>query len=161
MRFNVPGGDTPVEVLAAVARSRRVPPRLASITPPGVGVRISSAPAEYYEFLANLVAGESTAALKNTGAPPVRTTSSATPSTAPQMATSAAASNASAKPPTAGTESSQENSDGEPRYRVRAELGGGKRTRNLVVWAGTPDEAKEEALVELGDDWKIISVERF
>ncbi len=129
VQFRVPVEGTEIDLRAKVARSKRVPPRLATVTTPGIGLRISSAPAAYYEYLARLVAGEKT--------------------------------EKKAAAPEAETQATETSGDSEPRYRVRAQLSGGSRSRSLVVWASTAMEARQEALSELDEGWKILSVEPF
>lgn len=48
--------EEPIDLKAVVRRERRVPARLASIAPAGIGLRISSAPAIYYELLQRFTA---------------------------------------------------------------------------------------------------------
>ncbi len=127
VQFRVPVEGTEIDLRAKVARSKRVPPRLATVTTPGIGLRISSAPAAYYEYLARLIAGEKTEKQKSAPAP----------------------------------QATETPEDSEPRYRVRAQLSGGSRSRSLVVWASTAMEARQEALSELDEGWKILSVEPF
>ena len=52
IRLRLPGRSEPIEILAAVARALRVPPRLASVAQSGLGLKIRSAPNAYYEFVA-------------------------------------------------------------------------------------------------------------
>jgi hypothetical protein len=52
IRLRLPGRSETIELLAAVARARRVPPRLASVAQAGLGLRIRTAPNAYYEFVA-------------------------------------------------------------------------------------------------------------
>ena len=57
LRLRLPGVAHPVELRTRVARSRRVPPQLARVVVAGVGLRIVSAPGEFYEFVAGLSGG--------------------------------------------------------------------------------------------------------
>ena len=54
VELQLPGHKEKVELRAVVARSYRVPPHLALVAAPGVGLRITSAPPEYDEFVAGL-----------------------------------------------------------------------------------------------------------
>jgi hypothetical protein len=52
VRLRLPGRSETLELLAVVARARRVPSRLASVAHGGLGLQIRTAPNAYYEFVA-------------------------------------------------------------------------------------------------------------
>jgi hypothetical protein len=57
VRLRLPGHSETIELRTAVARTRRTPARLASVTSAGVGLEIRAAPNAYYEFLAGISPG--------------------------------------------------------------------------------------------------------
>jgi hypothetical protein len=142
-----PAGREPISLRAKVARSRRVPAKLASVANPGVGLRITLAPPEWYELVAGI----------ESAAPPTRSTSSAKPTSGKQ-----------ASPPDKPPAKKKRKRKLPPRmappqtrssYRVKAKHIGGPRSRSLIVSATSREDAESQALDQLGNDWKVIDVE--
>jgi hypothetical protein len=46
------------------------------------------------------------------------------------------------------------------RYRIRLKQRSSPRTRSILVFAGSDEEARERGLAETGPDWSILEVER-
>jgi hypothetical protein len=70
VRLRLPGRSEAIELSTAVARARRTPARLASVTSAGVGLHIRAAPNAYYEFLAEISPGRETPAPEAPAHPP-------------------------------------------------------------------------------------------
>ncbi len=137
VEFRLPGTETEIALRATVARHLRALPNLASVSASGVGLQITRAPSEYYEFLSKLTSTEP-------GANPTTSTRSAAPAE-----TIAPVEPSAAKSPV----------EAEPHYRVQVKHVSGPRSRTLVVSATSREHAESQVLDELGDEWKIIHVE--
>ena len=132
--FAPPTLDRSIEVRASVVRNLRVPPHLASVASGGVGLRIILAPPEYYAFIAALTLREDKpAAAKEPEEPKPKPKKRKLPPRMPKPETMT-------------------------RYRIRAKTAG-NRTRSLIVSATSLGQAESQVLEELGNDWKIVSVE--
>jgi hypothetical protein len=70
VRLRLPGRSETVELATEVARARRVPFRLASITQGGLGLHVRSAPNAYYEFVAEFSEDQTAPAASAPEAPP-------------------------------------------------------------------------------------------
>ena len=115
----------------------RTPPNLASVSASGVGLHITRAPSECYEFLSELTSTE----LGENPATPAR-------SPAPEEPI-APVEPAAAEPPV----------EAETQYRVPVKHASGPRSRTLSVEATSRERAELHVLDELGDEWKVIHVE--
>lgn len=114
---------------ARVVRKRVVPPQLLSAAAGGLGLRIVSAPASYFDFLARIGrTPEARAAPRPRGGP----------ETAPEP---------EAEPEPAA------------RFRVRLGQVGGSRTRTLEVEAADEHAARKLALAEAGSEWKVLQLD--
>jgi hypothetical protein len=148
-----PPGREAIQLRANVARSRRVPASLASVAAPGVGLRITMASPEWYEFVADVTSSE----------PLTRSASSPKPGSSQQQADTkqpAAPEKPVAKkkrkrklPPRMAPPQTRS------RYRVKAKQTGGSRSRSLDVSATSREDAETQAIEQLGNDWKVIDVE--
>ena len=67
---NAGEGAEPIEILAAVARAVRVPPRLASIAQGGLGLKIRAAPNAYYDFVSEFFSDQAAPAPPKAGPSP-------------------------------------------------------------------------------------------
>jgi hypothetical protein len=116
----------PMQLVVEVVRKKVVPPRLVTVAQGGVGVRILSAPEDYYRYLERLgIAGA-----------------------APQPRRSRARAAAAVPEPEALL-----------RFRVRVSQTSGPRSRRVEVSAADADAARDLALEEIGDGWKVLDVE--
>jgi hypothetical protein len=142
-----------IEIRAKVARSRRVPPRLVSVSTPGVGLRITQAPSEWYEFVAGLTSSELRMS-PGLSAQPGPLEVPANPERDAALDKPAAPKKRKRKLPPRMAPPNLER-----RYRVQAKHIGGPRCRSLVVSATSRENAEWVAFEELGSDWKVIDVE--
>ncbi len=124
---------------AWIARSCKVPAHLASVSAPGIGLRITDSSPEYDGFIASLALRSSGASGPRVGAAPAAPAS--TPRESPP------------EPPPPPAES-------EMSYRVRVKHTSGPRSRSIVVVAASRECAGAQVMEELGDDWKVIEIER-
>ena len=143
--FTPPELGQTIEVRACVVRSLRVPRQLASVTSPGVGLRINMAPPEYFEFVASLTDRDTQAAPAGGG-------------TAASEEPEQPKSEPKPKPKKRKLPPRMPKPETETRYRVQAQQTGGPRSRSLVVSAKSREHAEWRALEQLGSDWKIVGV---
>jgi hypothetical protein len=128
-------GGVEFEVEASVARRQVAPPQLASVVRGGLGLRVEEPPPAYFKLI-----GVEPPKAGGRG----RGGSSAAAGPAPQ---------APAAPPAPPPE------DTRVEFRVRVKQSDGPRSRTLKVKAGSPSEARRNALAELGRGWEILSIE--
>jgi PilZ domain len=118
----------PMPLVVEVVRKKVVPPRLVTVAQGGVGVRILSAPEDYYRYLEGLGIAATTPPRQRS---PVR----------------GAATEVEAEP------------EALPRFRVRVSQTSGPRSRRVEISAADADAARDLALEEIGDGWKVLDVE--
>ena len=124
--------DHPLDMVVEVVRTKSVPPRLLTVAQGGIGVRIVSAPEEYFTFLNGIGISEGQAPTgRAAGAP------------AAELA--------------GGVELER---DPGPHFRVRVGQLSGPRTRRVEVAAPDAEAAAELALEELGTGWKVLGVDQ-
>lgn len=121
-----------------VARRRAVPAQLRSVAGGGIGVRILSAPESFYALIAADREARVDEAVRAPEPPPRARAPVSSALPAPAAAS-----------PTAPRQ----------RFRVRLRATRGNRSRSLEIEAGSEREARERALKELGDDWKILEIQ--
>jgi hypothetical protein len=141
-----PPGRAAIALRARVARSRRVPPSLTSVASPGVGLRLTMAPPEWYEFVAGYNNTESPNSAKSSAKPALSKDQAKPDEPAPEK-------KKRKLPPRMAPPLTRSN------YRVKAKHTGGPRSRSLVVKATSREDAELRASAQLGKDWKIIGVE--
>jgi hypothetical protein len=129
-------GGIEFEVDASVARRQVAPPQLASVVRGGLGLRVEEPPPAYFKLIGMEPpkGGGRARAGSGTAAGP-----------APQAPAPA--------PPPPPVE------DTRVEFRVRVKQSDGPRSRTLKVKAGSPSEARRNALAELGRGWEILSIE--
>ena len=130
LKLSLPGESQKLPLQVEVVRKVVVPPRLLAIAHGGVGVRILNAPEAYYTFMGSLGIGSNSFESKENS----RSDSA-----------SGEGAGAGAKP-------------GES-YRVRVKQTQGPRSRVLDVSAGDEEDARSQALAELGEGWEVLQVE--
>lgn len=136
-----------------VARRKQVPPQLLNVAHGGVGVRILSAPEEFYQLLMEAQAkgesnGESAKGARSTGSP------RATPKHPPPRP-------ARSLPPEPPPDPDQNATTAEPlgrEYKVRIKQVSGSRTRTLNFLAADEEAVRNEIAEDFGDDWKVLEI---
>jgi hypothetical protein len=133
VEISVPGHARQLRLGAVVARVRLVPPQLLNVAQGGVGLRITSAPEEYFAFLGALMPepGEASPAV-------------ACGLLELEPATEEAAGEAKPEPSAVAA------------FRVRVSQTGGARTRTLRVIGASASEAVALALAEVGEGWRVL-----
>jgi hypothetical protein len=125
--------DHPLDMVVEVVRTKSVPPRLLTVAQGGIGVRIISAPEEYFEFLNGIGIAERQDAATEGGRDPDQ---------ASELEGGIALER-----------------DPGPHFRVRVGQLSGPRTRRVEVAAPDAEAAAALALEELGDGWKVLGVD--
>jgi len=146
----VPGQAEPLPIQARVARRKVVPPRLVTVAQGGLGVRIEQAPEAYYALIAEMQRTKLPSAEEKP----------AQPSRPPPRA------KARGRLQRRALEAARRSLGAPPRpepsgcFRVRLGQVHGSRSRFLEVKADSEDEARERAVAEVGEGWKVLSCER-
>jgi hypothetical protein len=136
----LPGLAEPVTMEARVARKKVVPPELQTLAHGGVGLALVRPADAYLDFVAEMSAehAEAVAMVRATGGSVGRNAGGG------------------------GTRSGNGSTGGSvaKRFRIHAvETTSGKRNRFLVS-CETEQEASDEVLKQLGDDWRVLFIER-
>ena len=130
LKLSLPGETQKLPLQVEVVRKVVVPPRLLTVAHGGVGVRILNAPEAYYSFMGTL----------GIGSDPVESTAES----------SGAGTSEKAEAAGAGPQQS---------YRVRVKQIKGPRSRVLDLAASSEEDARNQALAELGEGWQVLEVE--
>jgi hypothetical protein len=130
LKLSLPGETQKLPLQVEVVRKVVVPPRLLTIAHGGVGVRILNAPEAYYNFMGILGIGADPGELKS----------------------ESSGAGTSGKGAAAGAQPQQS-------YRVRVKQIEGPRSRILDVVASSEEDARSQALSELGEGWQALQVE--
>ena len=130
LKLSLPGETHKLPLQVEVVRKVVVPPRLLTVAHGGVGVRILNAPEAYYNFMETLGIGSDTAEFKSESGD----------------------AKMSEKAPAAGAGPQQS-------YRVRVKQTEGPRSRILDMAASSEEDARDQALAELGEGWQVLQVE--
>jgi hypothetical protein len=125
--------DHPLDMVVEVVRTKSVPPRLLTVAQGGIGVRIVSAPEEYFQFLNSIGVAERQA-----------------------VASAGGHGGEAGAALDGGVELER---DPGPHFRVRVGQLSGPRTRRVEVAAPDAEAAAELALEELGTGWKVLGVD--
>jgi len=145
--FTLPESGQTIEVRACVVRSLRVPRHLATVATAGVGLKISVAPPEYYDFIAGL------SHLDEKAAPAGKLTAAPEQSEKPEPKP-----RKRKLPPRMPKPKPKPEPKIEARYRVKAKQTVGPRSRALVLSATSREHAKSQAIEQIGSDWEIVEV---
>ena len=130
VKMKVPGRDETISVEARVARKKMVPPQLLAVAQGGIGLAIARPAASYLDFLGEMGPEHAEFVARERRRRPSR---------------------GRVRPPDASSPK---------RFRVHAvEASSGRKNSYLMV-AATEQQASEQVLEELGDDWKILFIER-
>ena len=134
VRLSIPGEAQKALLQVEVMRRVAVPARLVSVAHGGIGVRILNAPEAYYRFMGSLG---------------IRTDPGDFKGRSGQAAKSRTALDTAPVP-----------KQPEFCFRVRVKQKDGPRSRVIEIQAESEEEAQSEALVDLGDAWQVLAVER-
>jgi hypothetical protein len=130
LQLSIPGETQKLSLHVEVVRKVVVPARLLAVAHGGVGVRILNAPEAYYNFMEALRIGADSIESKSESAGQKASTGGATAAEQPQR-----------------------------NYRVHVKQTQGPRSRILDVVAGCEEDARSQALAELGEGWGVLQVE--
>jgi Tfp pilus assembly protein PilZ len=128
--LKIPGRDETIRVDARVARKKMVPPQLLAVAQGGIGLAIPRPSAGYLDFLVDM---------------------------GPEHAEFVARERSQRRPPGRATPSG---ANSPKRFRVHAVDASSGRKNSYLMTAATEEQASERVLAELGDDWKILFIER-
>jgi len=135
VELSLPGKKETVVVQARVARKRVVPPQLLTVAGGGLGLMIDSAPEGYYEFLSGIATDWKADA---------RGEEQPMPSAGKAVGKTKGAGKGKAK---------------RQRFRVRVEKTDQSDTKQFLLACASEDQARSQVQSELGDEWKILSIE--
>jgi PilZ domain len=155
LELAIPGERGRIHLKVEVVRKKVVPPQLLTVAHGGVGVRILAAPEAYYVFVSELENSgfEGMSGPRRPAEPPPaprRPAGSGSPAAPPRPAAQGPAKRA--------PEAKPEASAGR-RFRVRMKQVSGPRSRSLVVSGASEEQARAQALEELGEGWQILQIE--
>ena len=141
LRISLPEVDTPVVMEARVARKKIVPPELLTLVHGGVGLALPQPDEAYLDFVAK-ISPEHAEAARIVRAKPNGAGGEGRSGEGAQSTSRANGANAA------------------KRFRIHAvETASGKRNSFLVTCA-TEQEASDEVLKQLGDEWQVLFTER-
>jgi hypothetical protein len=147
LRLSLPGGDEPVAMKARVARKKMVPPQLLAVAGGGVGFAITEPAEVYLDFIAEMSPEHAEAVEQARAKSRKRAGSGA----------------ARARPTDSGggkKESGEKPEAAPKRFRIHAvETSTGRKNTYLATGA-SEQEASDQVLEQLGDEWKVLFVER-
>jgi hypothetical protein len=135
--FGLPGAAGRVDIEVEVVRRKAVPARLRNLAQGGIGVRIVNAPNTYFSFvqvLTNARVGEGNTVVSVSAKDIEKALARGTKST-PKAAARI-------------------------RFRVRVSQTSGPRSRIVTVEGASEDDARGEALAQVGEGWKVLQVEQ-
>jgi hypothetical protein len=139
IRIQLPGIDKPVAMEARVARNKNVPPELLTIAHGGIGLALVQPGDRYLDFIAEMSPEHAESAAK------VRSKTSS--------ARRGGGSGGAARTRGGVTTAVK-------RFRIHAvETASGKRNSFLAT-CETEQEASDETLKQLGDEWQVLFIER-
>jgi len=152
LELSIPGESEVVPVRAIVARRKAVPPRLITVAHGGLGLRIENAPEAYFTMVASLQ--DSGSKLIETAAPDSDKAASSPPEqkAAPKSDDEKARSKPKRKLPPRQAPP--------PRRRFQVRIQHGARSRRLEVSAASEKDARQQALSEAGEGWKVLGCDR-
>ena len=129
LKLSLPGETQKIPLQVEVVRKVVVPARLLAVAHGGVGVRILNAPEAYYNFMETLGIGS------DPGESKAQSSGAGT----------------SEETPAAGAGPQQS-------YQVRVKQIKGPRSRVLDLVASSEEDARNQALAELGEGWQVLEV---
>jgi hypothetical protein len=134
LRLSVPGLKEPVAMGARVARNKAVPHQLLTVAGGGVGFVITEPAEAYLDFVAEM---------------------------SPEQAEAVARERAKRETHASETyEPGEKNAEAPRRFRIHAvETTSGRRSTYLAIGVNE-EEASDQVLEQLGDEWKVLFIER-
>lgn len=146
LALSLPGEAEPVIMEARVARKKMVPPQLLAVAGGGVGFAITEPAEAYLDFVASISPEHAEAAATARAKGGVR-----------------AGSGAGGAPPSDGAGGrkgpGEKSGEASKRFRIHAvEVSTGKK-RTFLTTCATEQEASNQVLEQLGDEWKVLCIE--
>ncbi len=136
--LSLPGAKEPVAMKARVARKKMVPPQLLALTGGGVGFAITEPAEAYLDFVAEM-----------------------SPEHAESVAQERAKCRARKGSGAGGRKESGEKREEAPkRFRIHAVETSTGRKNTFLATCPSEQEASDQVLEELGDEWKVLFIER-
>jgi len=156
LELSIPGNPEVVPVRAIVARRKVVPPRLITVAHGGIGHRIENAPEAYFSMVASLQDSPSIDRRKTSRLPPdsgkVATSSPEQKPPKQKAAPKADDEKARSKP----ERKLPPRQAPPPRRSFQVRIQQGARSRRLEVTAASEKDARQQALAEVGEGWKVL-----
>jgi hypothetical protein len=138
LRLCLPGEKEPVAMKARVARKKMVPPQLLVVAGGGVGFAIMEPAEKYLDFVAEM-----------------------SPEHAEAVARERAKGGARKGSRAGGRKESGEKREAAPkRFRIHAVETSTGRKNSFLATCPSEQEASDQVLAELGDEWKVLFIER-
>jgi hypothetical protein len=153
--MSLPGVAEPVTMQARVARKKAVPPQLLTLAQGGIGLHITRPSEAYLDFIAEMSPEHAEAAAKERA-------KAARPRGARPSGAGARGAKAAGRPGGAGGASGA-GGNGESaakRFRIHAVESSSGRKSTFLASCATEAEASEQVLAQLGDEWKVLFIER-
>jgi hypothetical protein len=157
LRLSLPGGKEPVAMKARVARKRMVPRELLAVAGGGVGFAIIEPSEAYLDYVAAISPEQAEAVArqraKNRG-------KGGKPS---GSAAAGAVGAAGARPPeraAGGKAPDGKREEAPKRFRIHAVETSTGRKNSFLVTCASEQEASDQVLEQLGDEWKVLFIER-
>jgi Tfp pilus assembly protein PilZ len=158
LECHLPNQEQPARLETRVARRKLVPPKLRTVAQGGLGLRIENAPEPYYAFVAEILR-------EQVGRP--RAAAVEPPAAAPPAAAPPAA--AARRPVSNLQRRARElalrralgpREPQVPKHRFHVRVGLGARSRTLTLDAADEEQARSQALAQLGAGWMVLRCER-
>jgi len=144
-----PKGRDPVAIEALVWHVRRVRQRRTGAESARLGLVLSSAPDAFLALLRPPASGDTAPDEAERPAP----SSESAPVSSPESAAAATRADAAKSEPAPDADTAAAS-----RYVVRVRKRASSRTRRILVFADSADEASTSALAETGPDWSVLDV---
>ncbi len=151
VELSLPGVKDPIRLQGRVARRRTVPARLRSLAQGGVGLQITGAPEAYFVYVASLLP-QSEPSPPRAEAPRRKTTS--LEKRARKLALRRALGPRPAPAPPEPEPDKPDPPTTRQRYQVKVKRG--PRFLTLTVEAESEEQAREQALREVGEGWRVL-----
>ena len=138
LQLALPGEKEPVIMKARVARKKMVPPQLLAVAGGGVGFAITEPAEAYLDFVAEISPEDAEAVARARASGGKRAGSGAG----------------------RGREPGEKREEAPKRFRIHAVETSTGRKNSYLVSCATEQEANDQVLDQLGEEWKILFIER-